>query len=103
MLRAAAIDDVVLVSELHAASALAQAIGQAAGYERTALMFLERDTATLAVVRAADGAVVKVASRSLRVPDAAAELQDMVAGLDAGSQPAAGAVHGRVRVSTSPR
>lgn len=82
VLRAASIDDVILVSELHAASALAQAIGQAAGYGHTALMFLERDTATLAVVRAADGAVVKVASRSLHVPDAAAELQTMVVGLE---------------------
>jgi hypothetical protein len=82
VLRAASIDDVILVSELHAAGALAQAIGQAAGYGHTALMFLERDTATLAVVRAADGAVVKVASRSLHVPDAASELQVMVAGLE---------------------
>jgi len=82
VLRAASIDDVILVSELHAAGALAQAIGQAAGYGHTALMFLERDTATLAVVRAADGAVVKVASRSLHVPDAAAELRTMVVGLE---------------------
>ena len=82
VLRAASIDDVILVSELHAAGALAQAIGQAAGYAHTALMFLERGTATLAVVRAADGAVVKVASRSLHVPDAAAELQMMVVGLE---------------------
>ena len=82
VLRADSIDDVILVSELHAAGALAQAIGQAAGYGHTALMFLERDTATLAVVRAADGAVVKVASRSLHVPDAAAELQMMVVGLE---------------------
>lgn len=82
VLRADSIDDVILVSELHAAGALAQAIGQAAGYAHTALMFLERGTATLAVVRAADGAVVKVASRSLHVPDAAAELQMMVVGLE---------------------
>jgi len=82
VLRADSIDDVILVSELHAAGALAQAIGLAAGYAHTALMFLERDTATLAVVRAADGAVVKVASRSLHVPDAAAELQMMVVGLE---------------------
>ena len=82
VLRADSIDDVILVSELHAAGALAQAIGLAAGYAHTALMFLECDTATLAVVRAADGAVVKVASRSLHVPDAAAELQMMVVGLE---------------------
>ena len=59
-LTARKIHDVVLVSELHAAGALAQAVGQAVGYERTALMFLERDTATLSVVETAGGAIVKV-------------------------------------------
>ena len=87
MLRANDIDEVVLVSQLHAASALAQAIGQALGCERTALMFLERDTATLAVVRAADGAVVRVESRSLHADDAVAGLQNMVAGLERLAQP----------------
>ena len=87
ILRANDIDEVVLVSELHAASALAQAIGQALGCERTALMFLERDTATLAVVRAADGAVVRVESRSLRAHDAVAGLRHMVAGLERLAQP----------------
>lgn len=76
------IDDVVLVSRLQAASALAQAIGQALGCERTALMFLECDTATLAVVRAGDGAVTRVESRNLRADDAVAELRHMVAGLE---------------------
>jgi len=88
LLRSHRIDDVVLVSELHAAGALAQAIGQTVGYERIALLFVECDTATLAVVRAADGAVVRVTSRSLQVQDAAAELRAMVAGLDAGTEPA---------------
>ena len=46
--------------ELHAAAALAQAVGRAVGYDKTALMFVERDTATLAVVETADGSVVKV-------------------------------------------
>ena len=54
------IEDVLLVSELHAAAALAQAVGRAVGYDKTALMFVERDTATLAVVETADGSVVKV-------------------------------------------
>ena len=45
LLRAQRLDEVVLVSELHAASSLAQAIGQTVGYERTALLFVERDTA----------------------------------------------------------
>ena len=81
-LRANNIDDVILVSELHAASALAQAIGQALGCQYIALMFLERDTATVAVVRIADGAVVRVDSRSLHAADTAAEMQNMVAGLE---------------------
>lgn len=86
-LRAHGIDDVVLVSELHAASALAQAIGAAVGYERTALLFLERTSATLAVVRTADGAVVRVDSRSLHTVDAVAELQQMVVGLQTANEP----------------
>ena len=44
------IEDVLLVSQLHAAAALAQALGRAVGYDKTALMFVERDTATLALV-----------------------------------------------------
>ena len=59
------IEDVLLVSELHAAAALAQAVGRAVGYDKTALMFIERDTATLAVVETADGSVVRVLSQSL--------------------------------------
>src|SRR3954468_25020909 len=59
------LEDVLLVSELHAAAALAQAVGRAVGYDKTALMFVERETATLAVVETADGSVVKVLSESL--------------------------------------
>ncbi len=87
-LRRHRLSDVVLVSELHAASALAQAIGQTVGSQGTALLFVERDTATLAVVRTADGAVVRVISRSLPAADPVTELQGMVAGLDAGAEPA---------------
>ncbi len=84
------IHDVVLVSELHAAGALAQAVGQAVGYERTALMFLERDTATLSVVETAGGAIVKVETKTLHAPDAVAEMTTMVAGLEALEQPPQG-------------
>ena len=59
------IENVLLVSELHAAAALAQAVGRAVGYDKTGLMFVERETATLAVVDTADGSVVKVLSESL--------------------------------------
>jgi hypothetical protein len=76
------IEGVLLVSELHAAAALAQAVGRAVGYEKTALMFVERDTATLAVVETADGSVVKVLSRSLHDEDTIAVLAEMVTTLE---------------------
>lgn len=77
------IEDVLLVSELHAAAALAQAVGRAVGYDKTALMFVERDTATLAVVETADGSVVKVLSQGLHSADTIAVLTDMVTSLQA--------------------
>ncbi len=76
------IEDVLLVSELHAAAALAQAVGRALAYDKTALMFVERDTATLAVVETADGSVVKVLSQSLHGEDAVAVAAEMVTDLD---------------------
>ena len=75
------IEDVLLVSELHAAAALAQALGRAMGYDKTALMFVERDTATLALVDTVDGSVVKVLSRSLPDADAMTVLTEMVGSL----------------------
>jgi len=86
-LRARGIDDVVMVSELHAAGALAQAIGVATGAQRTALLFLEQDIATLAVVRTIDGAVVGVRSHSLHTTDVVAELRAMVAALEGTDEP----------------
>ncbi len=79
---AGGIEDVLLVSELHAAAALAQAVGRAVGYDKTALMFVERDSATLAVVETADGSVVKVLSQGLHGADAIAVVAEMVADLD---------------------
>ena len=76
------IEDVLLVSELHAAAALAQTVGRAVGYDKTALMFVERDTATLAVVETADGSVVKVLSQSLHDGDAIAVVAEMVTSLE---------------------
>lgn len=89
-LAARKIDDVMLVSELHAAGALAQAVGAAVGYERTALMFLERNTATLSVVETSDGSIVKVQSHDLHTTDAVAELASMVAGLESLESPPQG-------------
>jgi len=72
------IEGVLLVSELHAAAALAQAIGRAVGYDKTGLMFVEREAATLAVVETADGSVVTVLSESLHDGDALAAAARMV-------------------------
>jgi hypothetical protein len=77
------IEDVLLVSELHAAAALAQTVGRAVGYDKTALMFVERDTATLAVVETVDGSVVKILSHSLNGGDAIAVVAEMVTSLQA--------------------
>jgi hypothetical protein len=91
-LEARGIEDVLLVSELHAASALAQAVGRAVGYETTALMFLKRDTATLAVVETADGSAMKVLSQghSLHSADPIAVLAEMVTSLEAEEFPPQG-------------
>jgi len=81
-LAAHGLDDVMLVSEGHAAGSLAQAVGAAVGYERTALMFLERDTATVSVVDTADGTIVKVQRRDLHTADAVNELVTMITDLE---------------------
>ena len=77
------IEGVLLVSELHAAAALAQALGRAVGYDKIALMFVERDTATLAVVQTSDGSVVKVLGQGLHGADATAVLTEMATSLQA--------------------
>ena len=77
------IEGVMLVSDGHAAGALAQAVGRAVGYATTALLFIDRDTATLSVVQTDDGSVVKVLSRSLHSDDAMGVLSEMAAAVDA--------------------
>ena len=89
-LAARGIDDVMLVSELHAAGALAQAVGRAVGYDTTALLFIDRDTATLSVVQTDDGSVVKVLSRTLHSDDAMAVLTEMAAAVDGQDSPPQG-------------
>lgn len=89
-LAAAGIDDAMLVSELHAAGALAQTAGRAVGYGSTGLLFLNRDTATLSVVKTDDGSIVKVLSRSLHSTDAMAVLTDMASAIDAQDSPPQG-------------
>ncbi|TPG28219.1 DUF7159 family protein [Mycolicibacterium hodleri] len=89
-LAAAGIDDAILVSELHAAGALAQTAGRAVGYESTGLLFLDRDTATLSVVRTDDGSIVKVLSQSLHSTDALAVLTEMASAVAAQDSPPQG-------------
>src|SRR6185437_3778705 len=48
------VENVMLVSAFMAAAALTQAVGDATNYERTALLFVEPYSATLAVVDTAD-------------------------------------------------
>jgi hypothetical protein len=72
---------VMLVSPLLAAAALAQTIGQSIGYEHIALLFVEGDSATLAVVDVADGSVVDLHRRRLSGA-IEPELAAMVGGLD---------------------
>ena len=84
------IDDVMLVSEGHAAASLAQAVGRAVGYDTTALLFVNRDTATLSVVQTDDGSVVKVLSRTLHSADAMAVLTEMAEAVDAQDAPPQG-------------
>ena len=76
------LEHVTVVSELHAAGALAQDVGQALGYRATALMLVEPDTATLSVVETADGTIEKVLSQSLHSEDTTAVLTDMVTSLE---------------------
>jgi hypothetical protein len=79
------VESVMLVSGfLAAAAALAQTVGDAVGYARTALLFVEHDTATTAVIDSADGSIVGMERLSLADDDteAVAALTRMVSGMD---------------------
>ncbi|MGH3968874.1 MAG: DUF7159 family protein, partial [Mycobacterium sp.] len=78
------IRNVMLVSPLLAAAALAQTVGQALGYEHTALLFVDPESAILAVVQTADGSIAELHRQLLSADDdqALAEVVAMVAGLD---------------------
>ncbi|BBZ25428.1 DUF7159 family protein [Mycolicibacter hiberniae] len=67
------VENVMLVSAFLAAAALAQTVGSSVGYQRTALMFVEPDGATLAVVDSADGSITEVQKVTLPADDAAAK------------------------------
>src|SRR5271163_1228989 len=77
------IENVMLVSAFMAAAALAQMVGSATGNAHTALLLVEPDTATLAVVDSGDGSITDVHKELISNADTIAELAGMVAGLDA--------------------
>lgn len=83
-LAARKIENVMLVSAFMAAAALAQAVGSATNCARTALLFVEPTTATLAVVDTSDGSIADVHRKPLPDGDGAAlaELAAMVAGAE---------------------
>ena len=82
-LAARKVENVMLVSAFLAAAALAQTVGQAIGYEYIALLFVEPDTATLAVVDSFDGSIADVHRRPLHGANPLPELAAMIAGLHA--------------------
>jgi hypothetical protein len=79
------VENVMLVSAFLAAAALAQTVGNETNYARTALLYIEPDTATLAVVDSADGSVTEVYRQPLPADDEAAvtQLASMVSGAEA--------------------
>ncbi|RUP02526.1 MAG: hypothetical protein EKK34_23685 [Mycobacterium sp.] len=66
------IENVMLVSAFLAAAALAHSVGNETNYAQTALLFIEPDTATLAVVNSADGSVADIQTQPLPADDDAA-------------------------------
>ena len=77
------IENVMLVSAFMAAAALAQMVGGATGNAHTALLFVEPETATLAVIDSADGSITDVHKELISSVDTVTELAGMIAGLDA--------------------
>ncbi len=75
------VENIMLVSAFLAAAALAQSFGTTTGYAHTGLLFIEPDSATLAVVDSTNGSVTDV--RRAPLPDddadAVAELTAMAA------------------------
>ncbi|MDI3315954.1 MAG: hypothetical protein QJR12_17295 [Mycobacterium sp.] len=72
----------MLVSPLLAAAALTQTVGAAMDYAYTALLFVERESATLAVVDSADGSIVNLQRRFVHGVDGVTELTAMVTGMN---------------------
>ena len=68
-LAARKVENVMLVSSFLAAAALAQATGSATGYAHNALLYVEPDNATLAVVNTTDGSIIDVQRQQLPEDD----------------------------------
>src|ERR1700756_3576446 len=79
------VENVMLVSAFLAAAALAQAVGNQTNYAQTALLYIEPNTATLAVVDSADGSIANVHREALPDDDdaAVARLATMVSSAEA--------------------
>jgi uncharacterized membrane protein YgcG len=84
-LAARKVENVMLVSAFLAAAALAQTMGSATGYARAALLYIEPDSATLAVVDTANGSITDVHRELLPDDDeeAVAKLVALVSGAEA--------------------
>ena len=83
-LAARKVENVMLVSSFLAAAALAQVVGNSVGYAQTGLLFVEPDTATLAVVNTADGSITDVHRQPLTAGgNPIAELSAMASGAEA--------------------
>ncbi|BBX47691.1 hypothetical protein GCM10009641_18890 [Mycobacterium cookii] len=79
-LAARKVENVMLVSTFLAAAALAQSMGAATGYARAALLYVEPETATLALVDTNDGSITEVHREVLPDDDdqAVSKLLDLV-------------------------
>src|ERR1700690_1199655 len=88
-LAARKVENVMLVSSFLAAAALAQGVGNSVGYAQTGLLFVEPDTATLAVVNTPDGSITEVPRQPLTPGgDSVAELAAPASGAEAlGTRP----------------
>ena len=85
VLTARKVENVMLVSAFLAAAALAQSMGSLTGYARTALLYIEPDSATLAVVDTTDGSIADVRRELLPDDDdeAVAKLVGLVSAAEA--------------------
>jgi hypothetical protein len=79
------LENVMLVSAFLAATALGQFVGGAMGYERTAVLFVEPESATLAVVETSDGSIVDLYRERIYAEsydEATAQLTGMISELE---------------------